>query len=237
MLKTLSQTFLSLIFPVSCELCAALLPAGGVQGVCRNCQSAITLIPSPWCAGCGRHASQDGERCGHCKDEKFHFDRAYACVYYDENMKKLLHAFKFERRRFLLPFFTDLMQSFLERSLPQSSWDLVVPVPMDGPHELERGFSQARLLSAALVKKSGIPHAPRALGCKAGVLQSSLRKPQRKRNAERRFFVKNTAGILSSRVLLVDDILTTGQTASACAKALKKAGAKTVTVLALARGI
>ena len=238
MLKSISETFFSLVFPVSCELCGKLLPIRDSKGICRACENAISLITSPHCAGCGRTVFANGERCGHCSKENFHFDRAYACVYYDKNMKKLLHAFKFERRRFLLPFFINTLDGFMRQYLSGIHWDLLVPVPMDGAHERERGFNQARLFSAALAKKSGMPHAPQALGCrKTKISQSFLKKSERKQNVEGQFFVRNRDLIASSHILLVDDILTTGQTASACAKALKTAGAQTVSTLALARGI
>jgi ComF family protein len=238
MLKTFSETLFSLVFPLFCELCDTLLPSRDPKGICQICRNGISLIAPPHCAGCGRSVRRDGARCERCLKEKFHFDRAYACVYYDEKMKKLLHAFKFERRRFLLPLFADILGKFVEQSLFKTPWDLVVPVPMEGRHERERGFNQARLFSAAISKKSGKPHAPQALGCrKAETPQSFLKKSERKRNAEKRFFTHNRRIIASKHILLVDDIMTTGQTASACAKALKDAGALTVSALALARGI
>lgn len=238
MLKSLAETFLSLVFPLFCELCDALLPSRNPKGICQSCQNGITLIVPPHCARCGRSVSQNGKHCEHCLKENFHFDRAYACVYYDEKMKKLLHAFKFERRRFLLPLFVDILGRFVDQTLFETRWDLVIPVPMDGSHERERGFNQARLFSAALSKKTGKPHAPQALGCrKAEIPQSFLKKSERKRNAENRFFAQNRRAVAFKHILLVDDILTTGQTASACAKALKTAGALSVSTLALARGI
>lgn len=238
MLKTLSEAFFSLVFPLGCELCGTLLPSGASKGICQNCQKGISLIVPPHCERCGRHVLNDKELCGHCVHENFHFDRAFACVYYDDKMKKLLHAFKFERRRYLLPFFASLMNDFAHQHLFRSHWDRVVPVPMDGTHERERGFNQAKLLSSALAKKSGWSYAPETLGCrKVGAPQSSLKKSERKRNVADRFFVQKKAGAFSGHVLLVDDILTTGQTASACAKALKNAGAQTVSVFALARGM
>ncbi len=238
MLKILSETFLSLVFPLSCELCGALIPSGNADGICLPCQKSIVLITPPHCAGCGRTVLKKSDRCGHCSKEHFYFDHAFACVYYDEKMKKLLHAFKFERRRFLLPYFVKILDGFREQYLSENRWDLLVPVPMDRANERERGFNQASLFSAALAKKTGKPHAPRALDChKAKTPQSFLKKTERKRNVQGRFFGCDPDLVVSKNVLLVDDILTTGQTASACAQALKNSGARTVSVLALARGI
>lgn len=237
MLKTLSETVFSLVFPVSCELCAALLPPGGTPGVCRACRGRFRPIPAPHCPGCGRSVLSAKDRCGHCPREGFHFDRAFACMPYDENMKKLLHAFKFGRRRSLAPFFEGWMGDFLREHVPSDAWDLAVPVPMDPAHERERGFNQAKLLCAFAAKTFGKPYAPGVLGRRKGAAQSSLGKRERERNASGRFFVRDAESVASRKVLLVDDILTTGQTASACAKALKEAGAGTVTVLAVARGV
>ena len=238
MLNSISETLFSLVFPLSCELCGTLLGSRNPKGICRTCQNSISLIAPPYCVGCGRTVLTKDERCGRCSKESFYFDRAYACVYYDEKMKKLMHAFKFERRRFLMPFFVNVLDDFMQRYLSKIHWDLVVPVPMDSNHKRERGFNQAALFSTALAKKSSKPHAPQALGCrKAEIPQSFLKKSARKRNVEGRFFVKNPGLVASRHVLLVDNILTTGQTASACAKALKDAGAESVSVFTLARGI
>ncbi len=238
MLKTLSETFFSLVLPLGCELCGTPLPARDAQGICASCQNHVSLIMPPYCAGCGRTVLEEGDRCGHCVGEYFHFDHAFGCVYYDEKMKKLLHAFKFERRKFLLPFFTGILESFVRENLSNRGWDVAIPVPMDSAHERERGFNQARLFSAVLAKKFGKNHTPESLRCRKAIsAQSSLKKSERKQNVEGRFFVRRAENFAFSRVLLIDDILTTGQTASACAQALKEAGAASVSVLAFARGI
>ena len=237
MLKTISRTILSLVFPLHCELCGALAESPENAGVCPTCEKLVRLIEAPHCPGCGRTGLNDQEACGRCRDEKFHFDRAYACVFYESGMKELLHGFKFGRKRFLAAFLSGIMAEFTRRHLKDSSWDLVVPVPMDKKKEFERGFNQSRVLSTALAKKFAWTHGPGILGSTpSGTPQASLKKTERKKNVRGRFFVQDTAGVASKNILLVDDILTTGQTASACAKALKDAGARSVTVLAFARG-
>ena len=178
------------------------------------------------------------EICGRCADEKFHFDRAYACVFYESGMKEILHGFKFGRKRFLAAFLSRVMAKFMRQHLADSSWDLVVPVPMDKKKEFGRGFNQSRILSAALAKKFSLAHGPATLGCAPSrTPQAFLKKTERRKNVQGRFFVRDAAEAASKDILLIDDILTTGQTASACAKTLKDAGARSVTVLAFARGV
>ena len=238
MLKTISRTLFSLVFPLHCELCGRLLPSRESAGVCPSCEGRIALIASPHCPGCGRTSLGESERCARCRDEKFHFDRAYACTFYESGVKEILHGFKFGRKRFLAAFLSKIMTKFTQRHLKDGSWDLVVPVPMDKKKEFERGFNQSRVLSAALAKKLALPHQPGVLRCSPSEKpQAFLNKSERRRNVQGRFFVNEAARVTSRNILLVDDILTTGQTASACARALKDAGANSVTVLAFARGV
>ena len=237
MWTTLTDTLLGLVFPLDCGLCGELLPSRQNGGICGRCENAVVLIPGPHCPGCGRTALFENARCGRCENEKFHFDRAFACVFYKDGMKTLLHDFKFGRKRFLAPFFSRLMMRFALEHLRSEKWALVVPVPMDKKKEFERGFNPSEALSASVAKKTGRPHLAGALACRpAETPQAALTKTERRSNVRGRFFVRKPEAVVSKNILLVDDILTTGQTASACALALKIAGSGTVTVLAFARG-
>jgi len=116
--------------------------------------------------------------------------------------------------------------------------DVILPVPMDKNRRLERGFNQSELISLEISKYFGIPHSSgNLIQVRSGAVQSRLAKNQRQLNVKDAFLVRNADEFHSKRLLLIDDILTTGYTASECAKTLKKAGAASVTVLALARGI
>ena len=237
MLETISKTLLSLVFPLHCQLCGELLPSEKTGGVCLSCERSVPLILPPHCPRCGRTVPFENENCGHCSDERFAFDRAFACVLYDAPAKELLHRFKFGRKRYLLPFFSERMIRFASRYLTPETWDWVLPVPMHPKTKFERGFNQSELLSSALAGHFGRPHSSRILSCRLSERpQAALKKNDRKTNVRGLFFVKKPGEPRAKNVLLVDDILTTGQTASACAKALKGAGARTVTVLAFARG-
>jgi ComF family protein len=236
MMKELGPALLSLVFPNVCESCAAVVPPSS-NGVCALCAARIRLIAPPHCARCGRTLRADGATCGDCGAETFHFDRAFACVYYEGKVKELLRAYKFGGRKTLLGFFTRVMARFIDASMREARFDTVIAVPLDRQKESERGFNQARPLAVAVAKKLALPHDLRALKrTRSTTPQSTLGKKDRLVNIRGRFFVKPGHTLGGRRVLLVDDVLTTGQTASECARVLKEAGASSVTVLALARG-
>lgn len=130
------------------------------------------------------------------------------------------------------------MNRFADAYIAQTPFEAVLAVPLDKDKEKQRGFNQARLLSSGLARKMRLPEATRKVRrAPSRAPQALLDRATRKLNVKDRFSVKDTAFFASKNVLLVDDILTTGHTASECARALKAAGASSVTVLACARGL
>ena len=238
MLSTLLETLSALVFPAVCEICGVAIDPNPPLGVCRGCQSEVKPIAPPHCPGCGRTLIGIMPRCAECQTEASAFDRAYACAVYEGTIRRLIHAFKFENRKYLKHFFVKMMTEFMNSHLTAATVDGILPVPMDNNRRLERGFNQSELISLEISKIFGIPHsAGNLIQRRPGAIQSDLTKNQRRLNVKGAFLVRNADEFHSKRLLLIDDILTTGYTASECAKMLKKAGAVSVTVLALARGI
>ena len=246
MLKKLATIALGLFFPPVCEACGGLVPPDlSAEGVCAACQATIRPIGPPHCLTCGRTLRQAPVRhCGECErdwggrgQKGPHYDRAYACVYYRDQTKELLHAYKFGGRHALKNYFVKLMGSFFEEHLNDERFDGVVAVPLDKKKLRSRGFNQAALLSAALAKRLGIPDVSRRLRRdRSQAPQSLLSKAERQSMIRGCFSVNPGHGLGGKNMLLVDDILTTGRTASECSRVLKAAGARRVTVLAFARG-
>lgn len=239
MLTQIKETALSLLFPPVCRTCAATLPLSSGAGVCPKCASEIKPLRAPHCRTCGRTVSQAGNICSECKDRTFHFDAAYAAAVYEGPMKDILQVYKFEKQRSLRNFLTDLLRAFFEKHLADMRFDAVAAVPLDSKRSLERGFNQSALLSKALSKKIGLPEMSGKIKRKPSAIpQSLLGKTERKENVKNAFYVSHGGAFKGLNILLVDDILTTGQTASECARILKKDGeARSVTVLACARGV
>ena len=237
MLKDFFETASSIIFPVECETCKAVLSPLPPLGVCARCESEIKILRAPHCATCGRTLANDGPKCAECYNESFHFDRAFACALYEGKMKELLHAYKFGRRKYLKNFFLKIMSQFVHAYVKTEHFDAVAAVPIDPKKKRERGFNQSELLSKKLAARLKLPHASRGLSrTRSSSPQSLLSKQDRKQNVQGCFLVKAKESFREKRVLLIDDILTTGQTASECARILKEAGARSVTLLACARG-
>jgi competence protein ComFC len=175
--------------------------------------------------------------CTECLGETFHFDRAFACTLYDGAMKKLLHAYKFHNRTILKNFFSEVLSRFVSLHLDLGALDAVAAMPLDPERKNTRGFNQSALLCSSVAKKfKKTDLSPQLLRQRSPSTQSLLKKSERKSNVRGRFFVKDRGIFTGKNILLIDDILTTGQTASECARILKEAGARAVTVLVLARG-
>ena len=177
-------------------------------------------------------------RCRLCRAGITEFERAWAWGEYDGALRALIHLLKYDRVSPL----AEPLGALMALGLPRGSSgeaavpDVIVPMPLHWRRRLERGFNQAELLARVVGKRTGIPvEAGAAERRKATPPQAGLTNAQRRLNVSGAFEVKEKDLIRGHRVLLVDDVLTTGATASACSAALRRAGATSVSVLTLAR--
>jgi ComF family protein len=160
------------------------------------------------------------------------FDAAYSFGAYEDTLRKLIHLFKYEGVQPLARPFGE----FLARVLPREQrFDLVAPVPLHWRRQWQRGFNQAGLLAREIARRWSVPVRNVARRTRATSPQAGLTNAKRRANVRGAFSVKRGVRLDGKRVLLVDDVLTTGASASACARALKRAGARQVTLLVLAR--
>ncbi|MBI2094818.1 MAG: ComF family protein [Candidatus Omnitrophica bacterium] len=236
MLTRIGSLVDSLVFPRCCEICSSVLPVSNA-GLCPACESGVRWIRAPHCVTCGRTVREENLRCGECAGESFFFDRAYACVYYEEPVKTLLHLYKFGGRKVLKHYFLGLLRRFIGERFRHMAFDAVAAVPLDKNKERQRGFNQSALLSSRIARDLDLPETTARLRRRGTLAQSLLNKTERKDNVRGCFEIADPAFFRSKKILLIDDILTTGQTASECARALKDAGAAWVTALACARGV
>jgi len=156
----------------------------------------------------------------------------YSYGSYEGALRKLIHLLKYQGIRPLARTFG----GFLVQALPrEQGFDLIVPMPLHWRRRWERGFNQAELLACEVSKKWNVPIRNIARRTRATAPQAGLTNAKRRANVSGAFSVKRGTRLDGMRVLLVDDVLTTGASASACARALKSMGACHVTLLALAR--
>lgn len=214
-----------------CAYCAADVFEGEL--FCKACLKGVKLNDGKTCLKCG--AAIDGEQdyCSKCGKRSVFFDRAYSLYLFEGHVRKVIHRLKYAKERHFVPNLAKEMANYIKEK--GESFDCVTYVPMDGASQRERGYNQSYLLAAALcdILDKGAPQTL-LTKVKATAKQEELDFTQRLKNLQGAFKAVNKEIIKGKDILLIDDVLTTGATASFCAKALKGAGAKRVIVLTLA---
>jgi ComF family protein len=174
--------------------------------------------------------------CGKCRQTPPRFDSARSAGLYEGAFREIIHAYKYDGLGGLSRDLGNLLDEHFQDRFGNHPIDLITHVPLDRRRYRERGFDQAWLLARSLGRCGGLTARPYVLErIRWEASQSKLTEAQRRANVRGAFAVPKPQEVEGRRVLLVDDVLTTGATADACAKALKAAGAETVHVYTLAR--
>lgn len=171
-------------------------------------------------------------RCGLCRRGLTGYDAAYSYGAYEGRLRGLIHLYKYGRIETLAGPLANLLAAAYPRD---QRFDLIAPVPLHWRRRWQRGFNQAELLARRLGERLGIPARGVLRRRRPTRSQSGLSNAARRANVAGAFELKARTGVRGLRVLLVDDVLTTGASAGACARALKQAGARHVAVLSVAR--
>ena len=172
-------------------------------------------------------------RCALCRAGLRGFDAAYCYGSYEGVLRDLIHLYKYSRIQTL----RDPLGEFLARALPlEEVFDAVTPVPLHWRKQWQRGFNQAEFLARAIARRRGIPVVRALTRLRFTKTQAGLSNRERRKNVAAAFRCRRAAKTLAGkRILLIDDVMTTGATAAACARALKRAGAARVVVATVAR--
>lgn len=227
---------LDLLLPPLCLSCRK--PVAEQGGLCAECWGAIHFLSEPCCPRCGEpFAGEAGEEvlCGACLTQPPAFDRARAAFRYDDASKGLVLSFKHADRPGLARFFAPWMARAAGPLLAEA--ELIVPVPLHRWRLLHRRYNQAALLALALARRSGVPCMPDLLRrARRTPPQGTLSREARARNVKGAIGLgKAVDSVTEKRILLVDDVLTTGATLGECVRVLRDAGAARVDVVTLAR--
>ena len=208
--------------------------------VCGRClHSPEPLSAEYFCSSCrtpyqNAFPLDEEGRCALCRSGLRGYDAAYCFGAYEGVLRELIHLYKYGKMRTL----AGALGGYMAQALPRDeAFDAVVPVPLYWKRQWKRGFNQAELLARVQARRTGIPFLKALRRVRATPNQAGLSNSERRRNMTQAFQCRGGAErrMAGKRILLVDDVLTTGSTAAACAMVLKRAGARRVAVLTVAR--
>jgi len=240
--KKLLGAALAFIYPEVCQICRE-ERASVVEGlICPACWRLVRFIRPPFCDRCGlpfEGAITAVFECGNCREMELHFSSARSAVAAGGMVLEVIHRYKYQRALWFEPFLADLLIREAAPILRDGKWDWILPVPLHSSKEREREFNQAERLAFRLSAATGIPVNTRLLKrVEATLTQTRLSRPERAENVRRAFTLSERGRRLNgARIILLDDVFTTGATTSACAHTLREAGAGEVCVWTVARGL
>ena len=232
---------LGFFYPEVCRLCEAEPATAGDGFVGARCRSQARFIQPPFCERCGLPYEGDITtpfECANCREMELRFTSARSAVVARGVVLEAIHRFKYQRQLWFENFLAGL---FLREAVPAlrgQNWNLIVPVPLHSVRQREREFNQAGRLAARLGTAMKIPLNERLLRrVTPTATQTLLTRQQRAANMRGAFALRSGARLNGERVVLVDDVFTTGATTSACAQVLRAGGAGDVCVWTVARGL
>ncbi|HYX30435.1 MAG TPA: ComF family protein [Pyrinomonadaceae bacterium] len=239
-----SQAFdaaLALVYPEACAVCGASVEARDDGVACARCWDAAPLFrgDETLCWKCGALSSarvsedkRENIRCGRCDDDSFTVARA--CGLYEGALR--VTVLELKRQPHITRRLAEEMYRAQQRA-PLSDAELIVPVPLHHSRERERGFNQALILARALARRShlGLDEHSLVRQTQTKMHRAGMDAKARRQSMAHAFSVRHSDQIKGKRVMLIDDVFTTGATVSACADVLKAAGADRVFVLTIAR--
>jgi competence protein ComFC len=215
----------NLFYPQRCVGCSR--RASDV--LCRGCFEALPFVGLPFCGRCGAPTAFEVYGCGECRNRNFGFEGARAPLRYEGVGKELVHALKY---RGYLRIVEKVMAPIMAGSLNDARFDVVVPVPLHRSRLVKRGFNQAELMARRLAERINAPVLDKLKVVRRTRDQVELSADARRANVAGAY---SSRGPIAGRILLVDDVFTTGATLSECAEILRKAGGKEVHALTLCR--
>ena len=239
-IKEWANVALGLFYPAECAVCKAAREPESRSALCGKCREELQPLRRPFCERCSLpFPGQAGERfqCSHCADKVFHFERAVCACRLTGVARECIHRFKYNGALWLGPGLADLLVAAARERIEWAKVDGVVPVPLFPARERERHFNQAEWFARRLVR--ALPAALMVHNLRLvrdTETQAFLSAAQRAENVRGAFAARRPEAFMKRRIVVVDDVFTTGATTNECARVLRSAGAASVMVLTVGRG-
>lgn len=241
-LDYLSGALSSVLFPAGCRLCEELLTTSRRLPICDDCLSSFQEIRSGNCDLCGMPATFDPEFpkeisfCADCQRHRFGFQLARSYGIYEGALARAILLLKHEQIEPLGKWFADRLAAVVQGNRERMAADMIVPVPLHRQRARERGYNQVDLFGKPLAKRLRLPYRPVLLvRSRPRPEKHLLRHDERWEAVRGAFAIREGRRVDNLRILLLDDVMTTGATLDACSRALSEAGAKSVLGLTIAR--
>ena len=244
-LRQLAGVLASIIFPAPCGLCGEILEDASRIPICQPCLASLGRWTGPLCRKCGRPlvspVAAEGltaPLCHGCRRGLYDFDFARSYGAYSPAMARAIVLLKYHQVTPLAGWFAGRLLPLAREHASQFAADVVVPVPLHPARQRERGYNQAEMIARPLARQIGLP-------CRSCLLVRTRPRPEklrltlreRWRSVRNAFVTCEGSQVDKLRVILVDDVLTTGVTLDACSRALRQAGATYVAALTVARAV
>lgn len=230
------EEILGILYPRRCPVCDGIAAPRG-ELICTGCRERLSYIAEPTCKRCGKEIlRKEQEYCGDCARVRHSYTAGKALFAYDEVMKKSVGAFKYKGRQEYSEWYGREMARVYGDQIRRWGAEALIPVPIHKSRYRERGYNQAALLVRSLAKYTGLPADEEALvRIKKTTAQKTLSTKERAKNLQDAFQLSKSV-VQYKRIILVDDIYTTGSTADACAGVLREGGVEQVYLLCLCIG-
>ena len=234
LLRDMYETAITFLYPAECRVCKEFLGATTIPYICDNCWQDIHFVEPPWCDICG--TPNINGLCDACAITPPRYGKLRSVAFYQTTLQQAIHLFKFEKKKVFARHLIQLINAHIPSDCSIAEYDFILPVPIHKKRQQERGFNQATLLANGTAKAGGVPVLTDTLVRHLHTAaQSSLDREARQQNLIDAFEIRNPDIIRDKRLLVFDDVFTTGATIREIVNKLWTADPAEVDVLTLAR--
>ncbi len=236
MIQQFFETAITFLFPAQCKVCEMDIGIESIPYLCKGCWDSLDIVTPPWCEICGKH-DVDGV-CTMCATNPPRYGKLRTVAFYDAILQKIIHLYKFEKRRTLAKHLSYIMVKHRPKDCDFNEYDYILPIPLHKNRLRERGFNQSALIAQGISNEVGIDICTNALVRNKNTSpQSSLTRDARQTNIVGAFGIKNRNLIKGKRILILDDVFTTGATVNEAVNMLWNEDPVEIDVLTLARTV